>query len=439
MLARSSATSTEEHDLVGCPKGVCDVLAFGARGDGKTVDTSAVRAAADALRTLHHGGVLLFPARGSKARAVYLTGPFNLTSNCVLRVEAGATILGNTADRNETWPLVDAGVVWPQFGHGDACVPGNRDCRLLRQAFVFAWGVHNVSIEGRGTIDGQGAPYWACASEWARFPCSGHARPHLLMISDASDIRMEGVTVKNSPEWTLHFASVDRLHVDGVTVINPPDAPNADGIDLDCVRGAVVENSRFDVGDDALCVKSGVDWFGRQYGRESANITFRNNHIGHGHGITVGSETSGGVTNVTFESMDLQGTECGPRIKSQRGRGGTVDGITFRNITASSLRTMVCVTLNYHTGLQPTNASATPHLQNVLFEDLVFLDSQDAGGFDGLPESPILNITLRNVRFPSNASFGKCDYVSGGVCEGNTSKCPPCFKDRTHRGRMILV
>lgn len=408
------------------------MTSFGALGDGITVGSAAVRAAAAAVADLsaHGGGVLLFPSGG-----VYLTGPFNLSSNSVLRVESGATILGNSNDTADPWPLLDAGAVWPQFGHGSDCIPGSAECRLMHQALIFAWQVTNVTIEGSGTIDAQGGPFWACASSLTAWPCSGHGRPHLLMISNATDVVVREVTVKNSPDWTLHFSSVDHLHVDSVSVRNPhTGAANSDGIDLDCVQHAVVENSYFDVGDDALCIKSGIDWYGRTYGRESAHIIFRNNTIGAGHGITIGSETSGGVSNVTFEGLVLVGTNCGPRIKSQRGRGGVVSGIIFRNITAFDLSAMLCVTLNYHAGLAPTNWTATPRLRGVLFEGIRFLGGHAAGGFDGLPESPIENVTLRDVTFPTGGKplkFSKCEHIVGGVCEGTTNLCPPCFDDRT--------
>ena len=220
-----------------------------------------------------------------------------------------------------------------------------------------------------------------------------------------------------------------NLHVENVHVQNPGHAPNSDGIDLDCVQNAVVKNSYFDVGDDALCVKSGIDWFGRGYGRASRNILFRNITVGNGHGISIGSESSGGVSNVTFEDIRMSGTDRGPRIKSQRGRGGLVTDITYRNISAENLQAMISLTLNYHPGLKPTNASATPRLQNILIEDCQFKGGKNGGEFNGLKESHIQNVTLRNVDFNGgNVTFSTCEYVDNGICEGSTNACPPCFK-----------
>merc|ERR1712194_315025 len=151
----------------------------------------------------------------------------------------------------------------------------------------------------------------------------------------------------NSPSWTLHFSFVTHLHIRRINVTNPPRSENTDGIDLDCVENALVEESFVSVGDDALCVKSGKDYFGRVYGRPSRNIVFRNVTIGAGHGVTVGSEMSAGIYNVTFEHIFIEKSDFGPRLKTRRGRGGTIDLVVFRNIYAWKANTMIEVDMMY--------------------------------------------------------------------------------------------
>lgn len=143
------------------------------------------------------------------------------------------------------------------------------------------------------------------------------------------------------------------------------------GLDLDCVQNALVEENFFDVDDDALCVKSGRDFDGRAYGRPSRDILFRNNVIGRGHGITVGSETSGSVFNVTFDNITMAQTGTGIRMKTQRGRGGVVSGITYRNIDMHEIQGQcVQITLNYHAGLLKTNKTGTPVFKDILLENV---------------------------------------------------------------------
>ena len=242
--------------LSGASASSFDVTSFGAVGDGVHDCTLAIRRAAAAVAE-NGGGTLLFPRSSTTSLTTYLSGSFNVTSHTIVRVEAGVTILGHS--KGELWPLVDPNRVWPQFGHGSDCTPGDEDCRLMHQALIFSWNSTNITLSGGGTVDGNGASWWqGCAGDLSKPPCSGHARPHLVFISSASNIRLLDLTFRNSPDWSLHMSSVSNLRVKNVKVLAPAlHAPNTDGIDLDCVQDAIVEDSEFSVGDDALCVKSG--------------------------------------------------------------------------------------------------------------------------------------------------------------------------------------
>ena len=151
------------------------------------------------------------------------------------------------------------------------------------------------------------------------------------------------------------------------------------------MQNALVEENYFDVDDDALCVKSGRDWDGRQFGRPSRDILFRNNVIGRGHGITVGSETSGGVFNVTFENISMAKTGTGIRMKTERGRGGVVSGVTYRNIDMHEIQGQcVQITLNYHNGLPRTNKTGTPVMKDILLENVQCDKGATSYWIDGL-------------------------------------------------------
>lgn len=116
--------------------------------------------------------------------------------------------------------------------------------------------------------------------------------------------------------------------------------------------------------------------------------------------------------NVTFDNITMLDTSNGPRIKSQRGRGGVVADIVYKNIKAGHVADMISVTLEYHTGIPPTNKTATPVFRNFLFENITFSGSDNGGVFLGLPESPIVNVTLRNVNFNKYGFFmlRRCVY-----------------------------
>eukprot|EP00944_MAST-04C_sp_MAST-4C-sp1_P007907 g7907.t1 len=406
--------------------GIFNVKAYGAVGDGKTDDTMAIRKASAALKA-NNGGTLYFPSKGT-----YLTGAMNLTSNTDFFVDKEATVLGTS--NGDDWPLLSAMEIWPQFGHGSDCTPGTEACRLMHQAFIFSWKTENISFRGKGTVDGNAnhETWWKCAKNLRLPPCNGYSRPHLMMMSSVKTVSIEDLTFQNSPDWTLHFPSTTDLHINNIVVNNPEDSPNTDGIDLDCTQRVVIENSFFSVGDDAIAIKSGIDYFGRLYDKPSRDIIYRNNVIQAGHGISIGSETSGGIYNVSFENIRMKSTDRGPRIKSCRGRGGTVQNIVYRNITGDDVGTSISIDLDYSKSAKPTNKSATPTVQNILLENLMFSHGSNYGEFRGLQESPLVNITLKNViTKDSTGAFGNCEFVKGGVCTGDKMKrsdCPPCFE-----------
>lgn len=210
-----------------------------------------------------------------------------------------------------------------------------------------------------------------------------------------------------------------------MTFKNPKDAPNSDGIDVDCSQNVLVEDCSLDVGDDALCVKSGKDWLGRMFGVTSENITFQNNMVFHGHGITIGSEMSAGVRNVTFVNITMDGTDNGVRMKSERGRGGIVQDILYKNISMKDIGTSIDITLNYHQGLLPTNATATPQFHNIALEQIRSHSSNLGFIVDGLPESIIKNLSLTSVEVEAMKMLDTCDYVEGSCT--NCTYCPKCL------------
>ena len=167
--------------------------------------------------------------------------------------------------------------------------------------------------------------------EWAEI--HPWLRPVLLSIVKSKKVLLEGVTFKNSPSWCLHPLSCEDFTVNNIMVINPWYSQNGDAIDLESCKNALIINSVFDAGDDAICIKSGKDEDGRRRGEPCQNVIVKNNTVLHGHGgFVVGSEMSGGVKNIYVEDCTFMGTDVGLRFKSTRGRGGVVENIYINNI-----------------------------------------------------------------------------------------------------------
>lgn len=255
-----------------------------------------------------------------------------------------------------------------------------------------------------------------------------------MNIVHAEHVVIRDLTFQNSPMWHLRPSWVTDLYIANVTVRSPPNpySCNTDGIDPDAVQDAVIEDSFVAVGDDALAVKSGYDWWGYTYGRPSRNITFRRMAIGTGHGVSVGSETSGGAQDILFEDFTLNGTLMGPRVKSQRERGGLVANITFRNFTLAHVGSAFAVTMFYQGNPPPGNASSTPRFANITIDGLAVVPGTGMGVgslIEGLPESVIQGVTLRNVDLRGAATpIGPECVDAVGSCEGSVlPSCPPCL------------
>jgi polygalacturonase len=299
---------------------VCDVTKHGAKGDNRTKDTAAIKAAIAACAT--DGGEILLPAPGK-----YLTGALNLSSNQLLRVEPGAALLASqdVAD----YPAVAS---FPSY-EGSRDIP-NSTCRY--GAVVGAVGATNVSITGGGLIDGQGWHFWALVDANHVTPgtlnCS---RPHLIEFENSSDISLRDLTLQNSPFWTSHFIYSRRIHASELTILAPATRGNTDGINPDSSTDITIENCYISNGDDGIAIKSGLNAAGIAVGLPSANIFIRNVTTEGRGGIAIGSEMSGGVKNVTMENVRLLG-QRGVHMKTTRGRGGYIENITMINVEAKA-------------------------------------------------------------------------------------------------------
>ena len=403
---------------------VCDPMAHGAVGDGSAYDTLAVRAAVDECGAAG-GGTVLFAAG-----KVFLTGGFNVSSNTELQVEG--TILGspNATD----YVLVDY-LPWYGPNPPQALAGFDVDAREW-SPLIQSWYASNVSItspSGAGVIDGQGAAWWTCASNMSAFPCNGHARPHGVRLVGGYNFTVSGISLKDSPMWQLHLAYTTDVHVHDVSITAPASAGhNTDGIDPDCAQNVMIERVYISTGDDHIAIKSGRNWYGRTFGRASRNITVRDSVFGTGHGLSIGSEMSGGVHDVLFQNITMTGGACGPRIKSERGRGGSVTNVVYQdghvyNVTSSCVQ----VTDNYDPGIPPTNKTATPVFSGITLVD-VTCDGSAKGGWtlDGLPESEVMGLNLTRVALTNvkGAMFSTCDYVdtTSAVCVDVSPSCPPC-------------
>ena len=389
-----------------------DMAVAGAKQDGITLNTTLINNTINRLNA-KGGGTLFFPA------GKYLTGAIKLKSNITIELEAGATLLFSD-NFDDYLPFVEM-----------------RHEGILMKSFsplIYAVDAENITIKGEGKIDGQGQKWWdefyrviedlkangirnfnkyqpmwdkandakALYAETNEDYVSSMQRrffrPPFIQPVRCKNIKIQGITIINSPFWTVNPEFCENVTVDGVTIANPL-SPNTDGINPESCRYVHISNCHISVGDDCITLKSGRDLQARKLGMADENITITNCTMLAGHGgVVIGSEMSGGVKKVTISNCVFDGTDRGIRIKSTRGRGGVVEDIQVSNIVMKNIKEEA-ITLDLLYSKMPVEplTERTPIFRNINISNVTGSDVLIPIKIRGLEESPISNITFTNI------------------------------------------
>ena len=424
---------------------------FGGQGNGYTLNTEAFKKAIDVL-SKKGGGQLTVPA------GVWFTGPIELVSNINLHLDKNALILFSPDFK--LYPLVNT--VFEGLE--------TRRC----QSPISAHNAENVAITGEGSINGSGEAWRPLKKEkvtdayWKKVIKSGGVlkdptywfpskssvmgesisdsnvprgimtdsswlaikdflRPVMINFIECTNVLLQGVLFENSPCWNIHPLMCTNVIIDNITVRNPNFAQNGDGIDVESCKNVLIVNSSFDVGDDAICIKSGKDKEGRKRARPAENILVDNCKVFKGHGgFVVGSEMSGGVRNISVRNCQFLGTDVGLRFKSNRGRGGLVENIFISDIYMFDIVTDSFLFDLYYGGKSasesledgdvtptaiqiPPVTIETPSFRNIYIKNIVSRNARRAMFFNGLPEMKISNINIENTIITSKIGAMICE------------------------------
>ncbi len=322
---------TTRHESV-----LLNVKNFGAKGDGTTSDTAAIQAAVCACPK---DGCVYLP------EGVYYTGPIFLKSDMTLWIDDDAVLLGDT-DRNH-YPVLPG--MTRSSDEKDEYNLGTWEGNPLNAfaSLITAIDARNLDIIGPGTIDGnaQNSDWWVNAKVKR-----GAWRPNALYLVKCENVRVQNMTVQNSPCWTVHPYYCDNISFLNLYIHNPSDSPNTDGLDPESCRDVKVLGTVISVGDDCMAIKSGKYYMALKHHKVTENVVIRNCKFERGHGsVTVGSEAAGGVKNVRVSQCIFDGTDRGLRIKTRRGRGkrSVLDDILFENIMMDGVHMPFTINMFY--------------------------------------------------------------------------------------------
>ena len=399
---------------------------YGAKGDGATLDTAAIQKAIDAAAKARHAVVVFAPG-------VYLTGSLFLKSGTNLRVDEGVEIRG--AQDLAAYPMMPTRVAgiemsWPS-------------------ALINVYQQSDVTISGKGVVDGDGKVFWDSYGKlraeyqpkglrWAAdYDCR---RPRLIQIFNSANVRLQGLTLKRSGFWTVHICYSRQVTVDGITIRNNIGGlgPSTDGVDIDSSSRVVVMHCDIADNDDAICLKAGRDADGLRVNRPTRDVTIHDNTVRHGAaGITFGSETSGGIRNVT--AYNLHVIPDGPRavsdgilFKSTKSRGGTIRNIDIHDMDVQGVGTAVGIDFDWNPSYSNARIpdgtvnppdywrvlatpvppeKGMPHLRQVRISNLKGTATRQAFSVKSNEQSPLVDFVFRNLDISAHAA-GTIQYAN---------------------------
>lgn len=405
------------------PELIVSLEDYGGVGDGETLNTKAFDAAISDL-SRRGGGHLIVP------EGIWVTGPIVMKSNIDLHVVKNAVVLF-TSDK----------IAYPILS------PDEGTAISRCQSPISAYHERNFSITGEGVFDGNGE-YWRPVKrgkvsdvEWNKllsrggtvskngkiwYPWGLHGentpyvesperlakvRPRLLRAVACEQVLLQGVVIQNSPSFHVNFIMCKDVTVDGIMVRCPWNAQNGDGIDFSSCADVWVTNVSVDVGDDAICLKSGIGETGRNRGA-CRNVVISNCTVFHGHGgFVIGSDTGGGIYNVLVRDCRFLNTDAGIRLKSCRGRGGLVENIFVDHVLMNDIAGNAIWFESFYQegapvlhedpeGGEKTDApymavnADTPCFRNIHISDVICQDAEQAMLLNGLPEMNIRDVDI---------------------------------------------
>lgn len=302
---------------------------------------------------------------------------------------------------------------------------------------IYAVDASDVAVCGSGTLVGSGARWWGWKQKQglganslydaaaAEIPVEERVygtaeaalRPSFIQFLRCTRVLVEGITLLDGPQWTLHPVYCSDVIIRSVKVRTT--GPNTDGLNPDSCRGVLVEDSTFSTGDDCVAINSGLNEDGWRVAVPCENIVIRRCQMTAGHGgIVIGSAISGGARNICAYDCSITGTMQGLRLKSMRGRGGIVENVWFRNIEIGTVsHEAIQVNMFYEFSTVMPKTRTPSRFRKLHFSDVHCSKAKTGISLRGLPEQNLQRITLQDITVDQAEQAMLCTDVSSLTVE----------------------
>lgn len=409
---------------------------YGAVGDGQFMNTTAFAKAIDACAKAG-GGKVIVPA------GLWLTGPIELKSNINLVVERGA-LIQFTGDRTQ-YPIIQ--------------MKGSSSFVVAPP--VYGSKLENIAITGEGILDGAGENWRplkkskATEAQWKKFiktgvvsndgqiwwpskeamegeaylkklkkekpdataedylPARDFMRPKMVVITNSDKILIEGVTIRNSPNFVFNPNNCTNITMRSVNIFNEWWAQNGDGIDISACKNVLIYKCNVSAGDDGICMKSSNAKDPDE--ARLKNVVIAGCTVYHGHGgFVIGSNTDGGMNNIYVADCNFIGTDIGIRVKSNAGRGGLVHNIFIKDIFMSDIVNEAILFDTYYEDVtagknakdvKTTVRDKVPRFEDFFISNVFCRSAKTAISITGLPEMPVQKIYFDTITISSDKGY----------------------------------
>lgn len=290
-----------------CSAADFNVTGYGAKGNGITDDAKAIQRAIDAC-SASGGGSVVFPSGKT-----FMAGPLHLKSNVDLHLQPNSVLLANPDEAVYT----------------ESAFRGNRGEGMM---WISGKDIQNISITGRGRIDGNGVAFMGreLSDSYELKPVTDFdPRPHVLTLVNASNVKINGVTIANSAYWTVHLVGCYDVAISDISLLNNLKIRNGDGIDIDHSRKVRISNCFIESGDDCICLKNRREF--EEYGPCEDVVVTNCIMTSRSCAVKIGSENMDAIRRVLFDNCII--TKSNRGIGIQNRDEGTVSDITFSNMT----------------------------------------------------------------------------------------------------------